>query len=157
MINSLKSFTTAAALVIGLGAASVGSAQAQNAAATPTDDRYHPSFNDTFNVAACTTDNHKAEATLVTFQSVTDWQRLASGNPQGFQAAFNNKVQPILDKTWQDIISKHSSDQFNNGDKSFVDNAVSELKDAATEIENLTGISVIIRGGPSGPTSPGCS
>lgn len=157
MISALKSFTTAAAIVIGLGTAGLGTAQAQNAASSATDDRYHPSFNDTFNVAACTSDNHKAEATLVTFQSITDWQRLSSGNPQGFQSAFNNKVQPILDKTWQDIVSKHSSNEFNQGNDNFVKNAVAELKDAATEIENQTGISVIIRGGPSGPTTPNCN
>jgi len=155
MINSLKRLTAATALIFGVGLMS-STAMAQNVV-DPNEDRYHPSFNDSFTVAACTNDTFTAPATIVTFQSITDWQRLAQGNPQGFQNAFKAKAQPLIDEAWQNVISKHSSGEFNTGDASFVQDAVAELEEAAKKIEAQTGVTVIIRGGPSGPATPGCS
>jgi len=96
---------------------------------------------------------------MVTYESLTDWQPLAGNTPDtatAFQKEFNAKAQPILDKMWADIINKHSKDDFETASKAFIDDIQIDLKSAADEIEKQTGISILMGGEPTGPTTPGC-
>jgi hypothetical protein len=155
MIAAAKNLLAAGVIAAGLGVA--GSADAQQANNNAQPDQFHPSFHTVFNVAACTNDNHTANATIITFQSINDWQTNAQSNPTGFQQAYEQKAQTILEQAWKDAVSTHSSGEYNSQAQGFINDVVDELTQAQQEIETQTGITVVIRGGISGNTTPGCS
>ena len=125
-----------------------------NASSEP--DLFHPGFYDTFEVSACTSDNFTVTASIAAYASMSDWERLNKVDPS-VQMRFGMATPSILHQAWSDVVSKYTKDYvLANGD-GFKKVVTDRMHDAENDIENATGVSVLVMGGTKAQFTPGCN
>ncbi len=148
----LRILENALALCLCLLMSTMGTARAADAQ----QDQFHRSFRGLFSVSGCTANGKLLTADITVFQSVTDWRRLAQGRAQAFQRNFDTKTQAILNRMWKTTVSAYTSDIIKARTQSFIDDVSEHIHRAGPEIENATGVSVILRATSTGPPGQDC-
>lgn len=149
MKSTIKSVAAIAALSFGLGTATTVQA------APDETDQFYQDFYMYFNMQACTNDDYTVAGELIIHPSFTDVQRLFAENKN----INPEQLQPYVDAAWKKTVESFTSEAFNpeNPPSQQLQDAFINNFAAMTEnIEEDTGLSVIIGGAGAAIPTPGC-